>query len=107
MDKNNWHKLKLVQKVDISIRTESLEFGSAIRRTRKFRNPTNSLGARLLGMSGFNDLARRPKTLSLNGKCYKVNPNLSRVRPCTLNFFLWFALSAKNSDLCQYFCPRL
>ena len=36
MDKINWHKLKLVQKVKISIQTESLEFGSAIRLTRKF-----------------------------------------------------------------------
>ena len=30
----------------------------------EIRNPTNSLGTRLLEMSGFNDLARRPKILS-------------------------------------------
>ena len=38
--------------------TESLKFGSEI------RNPTNSLGTRLPEMTGFIDIARRPKILS-------------------------------------------
>ena len=105
MDKNNWHKLKFVQKLEISIQTESLEFGSAIRLARK---PANSLGTRLLEMSGFNDLARRSKILSpINGKYYEVNPNLSRGTAYTLNFCLWFALSANKFEFVPLFLSKI
>ena len=36
IDKKNWHKVKFVQKLEISIGPESIEFGSAIRLARKF-----------------------------------------------------------------------